>query len=106
MALIGWLETTDSLVANWLDAPDSDELFVLLSSAYAQCLAFAPELAVGAVVPENYKLAQFFQTKALLRSQLAGSGDQIGADGMSVTVFPMDWTVKNLLRPKKVGRVL
>jgi len=106
MALVGWLDTTDPLVITWLDAPSGDELRILLASAYAQCLAFAPELATGAAVPDNYKLAQFFQTKALYRSQLAGSGDQIGADGMSVTVFPMDWTVKNLLRPKKVGRVL
>lgn len=61
---------------------------------------------VAAPVPDRLVLAQVMQARALYRSALAGSGDGIGADGLSVTVFPMDWTVKNLLRPRHVGRVM
>jgi hypothetical protein len=46
------------------------------------------------------------QARAVYNSVKAGSGDQVGPDGLTVTVYPMDWNVKNLLRPRKVGRVL
>ena len=76
-------------------------LATLLTSARIQCEAFAPALAADAVIPENYRLAQAMQARALYRSTTVGSGDQFGADGLTVTVFPMDWTVKNLLRPRR-----
>jgi len=124
MALIGWVETTTDL-EDWADAPlDADALARYLGAAYEQCLDFLPYITVSVTdpvtgevtetfepvipttIPERFVLAQVFQARALYRSALAGSGDAIGADGLSVTVFPMDWTVKNLLRPKRVGRVL
>jgi len=74
----------------------------LLAAARTQCEAFAPALEEGEDVPENYRLAQALQARALYRSGIAGSGDQIGPDGLTVTVFPMDWTVKRLLRPETV----
>lgn len=39
------------------------------------------------------------QARALYRAGVAGSGENIGEDGFTVTVHPMDWTVKALLRP-------
>src|SRR5665647_2405660 len=116
MALIGWVETTTDL-EDWADAPlDAVDLARYLGAAHEQCVAFLPyttDPATGVQtptipdpVPDTFVLAQVFQARALYRSALAGSGDAIGADGLSVTVFPMDWTVKNLLRPKRVGRVL
>lgn len=55
----------------------------------------------GIVVPENYVAAQVLQCRALVRAGVVGSGDQTGGYGETVTVFPMDWTVKALLRPRR-----
>ena len=118
MATVGWVNTLLDL-DEWLDAPGEPALSRYLGAAYGQCLDFLPHLpvtdpitlvvtdepVVPAPVPAGYVLAQIMQARALYRSALVGSGDGIGADGMSVTVFPMDWTVKNLLRPRRVGRV-
>lgn len=101
---MGWIESPDDLETYWPQCQEEAygyQLNPFIVAAKTQCLNFAPALPVGADVPESYRLAQAMQTRALWRSQKAGAGNQIGADGMAVTVFPMDWTVKNLLRPKK-----
>ncbi|WP_324650997.1 hypothetical protein [Georgenia sp. H159] len=94
------------LQAYWPDAPYLEDYDVegLLTSARVQCEEYAPALDEAAVVPENWRLAQAMQARALYRSALAGDNNQIGAEGFTVTVFPMDWVVRNLLRPKK-GRL-
>lgn len=98
-----------------VDEVDPDELAALLVSARVQCEAFAPSLSTtdpitGVVtvadVPVNYRHAQAVQARALYRSGQVGSGDQMGGDGMTVTVFPMDWTVKALLRPRRGAPVI
>lgn len=102
-----WLDvgTMNEVVGFWpgADEVDLDHLAMLLASAQAQCAAFAPE--TGADVPVNYRQAQVLQARALYRSGMAGTNDQIGIDGQAVTVFPMDWTVKLLLRPRGIPRV-
>lgn len=108
---IGWLTALDlDGDAYWPSESSGDltdaERARLLEAARVQCEAYAPTLAVDAVVPETHRLAQAYQARALYRSGQAGSRDQIGGDGLAVTVFPMDWTVKNLLRPRRIGRVL
>ncbi|PRY70201.1 hypothetical protein B0I08_101329 [Glaciihabitans tibetensis] len=98
----GW-HTLDSARSQWIDAPDPDDvLFILLESAKTQCLAFAPNLEAAAQwVPAHYKQAQLMQARALWQSTKANASDSINAEGFTVTVFPMDRTVKNLLRPKR-----
>jgi hypothetical protein len=100
-----WVEPDSTLIDElWPDAPsDPETLELLLESAYEQCLEYAP---VVAPIPANFKLAQILQARAIHRSTATGSGDQMGGEGFTVTVYPMDWTVRNLLRPKRVGRVL
>ena len=96
----GWITLTE-VRDQWSDAPlDNVELAALLDVAHDQCVAFAP-VPKTALVPERYRRALVMQARALYRATLVGSGDSIGLDGISVTVFPMDWTVKNLLRPKR-----
>lgn len=101
----GWLDAGNitEVRGYWpgVDEVDLDELALLLASAQVQCAAFAPDLGDDVTVPANYRHAQVLQARALYRAGMAGSNDQIGLDGQSVTVFPMDWTVKNLLRPKR-----
>lgn len=100
----GWITSPDDprLGVLWSGAIDhGDDLEFPLYIARIQCERFAPALAPDAIVPENYVAAQILQTRALVRSGIAGSGDQSNDYGETVTLFPMDWTVKNLLRPKR-----
>ena len=95
---LGALELEDA----WPDAPqDSATVDRLLEAAYIQCSAYAPALAVGAPIPANYQLALIMQTRALWQSTVTDTQDGLGEGGFRVTVFPMDWTVKALLRPKR-----
>lgn len=117
MPLIGWVNTDDqSITAEWRDAPSDEAVLTrYLGAAHEQCTAFLPhhEDAAGnwvpdvpETVPERLKLAQILQARALYNSVVTGPDDQMGEGSMGVTVFPMDWTVKNLLRPRRVGGVL
>lgn len=87
----------------------------VLAAAYEQCCAFinrdpgeAATSFTGPWVASNprpwpfsWELAQIAQTRAIYRAQQANADDGMGDLPNTVTVFPMDWTVKNLLRPKK-----
>lgn len=102
-----WIEDPGALADYWPMAEseaDGYPLLLLLTAARQQCEAFAPELAPGADVPESWRLAQAMQARALWRSQTVGSGNSYGSE-LTVTVFPMDWTVKLLLRPPGRPRV-
>lgn len=105
---VGWV-TLEEARAQWADAPlDDDDLAALLLAAWDQCIEFLPagdeppgSTLPGGLAPARLVMAQLMQARALYRSLKAGSGDTIGDDGMTVTVWPMDRTVKNLLRPKR-----
>lgn len=96
----GWvIDSTDPrLAVLWPGAEDQDDVEFPLYVAMLQCAAFAPAFTGDA--PENYVAAQILQAKALVRAGVVGTNDQSGYDN-TVAVFPMDWTVKALLRPKK-----
>ena len=79
-------------------------LAFVLYVARIQCENFAPTLAEGVNVPENYVAAQVLQTRALIRAGVAGDNGGQSMDE-TVTLFPMDWTVKNLLRPQSPRKV-
>ncbi len=76
-------------------------LELVLVAAREQCEAYAPVLADPDDPPARYILAQALQAKALSTAGFVGEGDQMGGYGEGVTVYPMDWQVKNLLRPKQ-----
>ena len=102
----GWIESPSDgrLFVLWPGAADYNEGDVLefpLYCAMVQCRAFAPALAEGVKAPENWVAAQVLQTRALVRAGVVGDGDRAGLTGEGVAVFPMDWQVKNLLRPRK-----
>ena len=103
--LIGWVDPTE-LTEDW--AVNADNLDRALGAAYDQCLMFLnnrePALDADGRVADRFWQAQVMQARAILRSGTAGSGDQLGGGDLTVTVFPMDWTVKNLLRPKRGHR--
>ena len=100
-AIDGWL-TLELARAQWADAPLDDVfLFQLLDTAKEQCLAYAPALELGAVIPARYIQAQLTQARALYQSTIANQADNVGIEGFTVRVFPLDFTIRAMLRPKK-----
>lgn len=100
---LGWITTPGDgrLDVLWPGAADYDfDLGFPLQCAAIQCAMFAPPLADGVPVPDHYVAAQVLQARALVRAGIVGDSDRAGL-GETVAVFPMDWTVKNLLRPKR-----
>ena len=102
---MGWLTAQEARTEPYWPGEDldgevseDDALDALLTSAREQCQTYAPTLAEGQEVPERYRLAQSLQARALYRAGLT-NGQSIGADGLTIAVFPMDWHVKALLRP-------
>ena len=97
----GWL-TLEQARELWADAPLDDVfLFKLLDTAKSQCVAYAPILAVGAAVPARYSQAQLTQARALYQSTIANQADNVGIEGFTVRVFPLDFTIRAMLRPKR-----
>lgn len=105
--LVGWLDPEEVTTRHaWAGDLDEDELVDVLAAAYEQCEAFLNGRvpADPTTAPARLRLAQTLQAQALARAGYAGRDDSVGIDGMTVTVFPMDWTVKNLLRPRRGRR--
>ncbi len=88
----------------WIDARAIDDamLFELLMLSQHQILEYAPVLAEGAAIPLNYKMAQISQAKNVYNGSLvdAGSGD-IGEGTFAIRPFPLDWQIKQILRPRR-----
>lgn len=101
----GWA-SLEGAREQWADAAGmSDaELEGYLGTAYEQCLEYGPRPALAAgstTVPARWVQAQIMQARAVWRSSVAGDDNGLGAGDLTVTTFPMDWTVKNLLRPRR-----
>lgn len=98
----GWL-TLDRARLDWPDAPLDDILLHrILTAAKEQCEAYAPFLgAPPVVIPARYVQAQAMQARALYQSIIANQNDTVGVDGFAVRVFPLDFTIRALLRPKR-----
>lgn len=97
--------------ALWADAAGmaDDTLQLLLDSAHIDCFAYLDPLdgidPAGEAITASMRLAEVYQARARYNAvRAAGDGNQIGPDGMTVTVFPLDWQVQQLLRPK-AGRI-
>lgn len=96
----GW-HTLESAREQWTDAPYVDStLSDLLETARIQCEAFAPAVT-GPVAPVNYRQAQLLQVRNLWQATTKNVGGDIDAGGFSMPVYPLDWIVKGLLRPKR-----
>ena len=82
------------------DLPDL-ELHSLLSAARAAVEAYAAIREDGSV-PNTWRTAQLMQARNVLNSTRANpsSGD-LGGEGYGLTAFPLDWQVRQLLRPRR-----
>lgn len=93
---------------DWDGAPESDgTLADLLDSARDQVLAYAPALAAGAAVPTRYKRGQLMQARNTFNASQTNGDQQVDAGGgVYITVRPLDWAVKQVLRPKQAKKRL
>lgn len=99
----GWY-TIDDAREDWRDAPAADaRLWQLLTLARQQVIAEAPALPEDATVPANCRAGQLMQARNLYNAGL--TDPQTGAigddDTFQLRVFPVDWMVKQVLRPKR-----
>ncbi|MEX1079808.1 MAG: hypothetical protein WED09_11945 [Homoserinimonas sp.] len=92
----------------WVDAPlDDDALTTLLAVAKQQVLAYAPTLpAVDPPVepeeiPDNYRYGQLEQAKNLWNAGRVDAGGGVGDDTFVVRPHPLDWIIKQILRPRR-----
>lgn len=90
----------------WADIAQLSEqtISLLLDVARDQVLAYAPAIpfATPENIPARYRLAQMRQAVNLYRAAIADAGGQVGDDGtFAISPRPMDWHVKNILRPVK-----
>ena len=94
----------ESALEDWPDAysiDDTGTLTVYLEVAKSQVLAYAPALTEDALIPEAYAVAQLMQARNIWNaSKVSPSGD-IGEGSYAVTPHPLDWMVKQLLRPRR-----
>lgn len=98
----------------WADAGHLTDttLQLLLNSAHRDCFRYLDPidgldpLRPGAdPAPDDdtvasLKLAEIYQARARYQAVKAAGENQVGQDGLTVTVFPLDWQVQRLLRPK------
>lgn len=78
-------------------------LELVLAAAAEACEAFQPRAAAANLadeLPASWVYAQILQARGIARAGTTGTGDTAGF-GETVTVYPMDWNVKQLLRPRK-----
>lgn len=103
----GWY-TLDLARADWDDAPDSDlVLHDLLDAAQHAVVTYAPALVDGAHVPTSYRKGQLMQARNVWNVDEGEPADaSMGLSPFSVTPKPLDWQIKQLLRPKSATPVM
>src|SRR5690606_28823820 len=91
-----------------LDTLDEAELGLYLDAAYEACVAFLPEgpaYAAPAAAPASRNVAQVMHAtnmwKAGQTNAGSGGGSDFGAGEFTITTLPLDFHVKQLLRPKR-----
>lgn len=93
----------------WVDSRAIEDpiLYDLLEIAKHQILEYAPALAEGAAIPLSYKMGQLSQARNIYNGSIvdAGNGD-IGNETFSIRPFPLDWQIKQLVRPRRGNPVV
>lgn len=119
----GW-HTLDTARDQWRDAPsDDDTLQQLLDVARHQVTAYAPtytgepgtstlaapdpttgalQPVTAATVPADYRLAQLMQARNIWNAgRVDPASGGLGDDSFIMRPFPLDWMVKQIIRPKR-----
>lgn len=98
----GW-HTLDTARDDWRDAPAYDAwLYECLWVARNDVLAFAPALDLGQRPPINYRRAQIMQARNLWNAgKVDAASGESGEGTFVLRPFPLDWVIKQVLRPKR-----
>lgn len=93
---------------DWASAEDIPDTLLtdLLLNARLSVEAFAPalpdEMVEAGMCPVNYRLAHLMQTRNLYNAVTVDSGGGVGEDmDYAYRPMPLDWIVKQVLRPKR-----
>ncbi|SDO77650.1 hypothetical protein SAMN04487848_2055 [Microbacterium sp. ru370.1] len=94
--------TVQRLRAAWKDAPieNLEVLDMILDTAKAQVIAYAPELPSDDEYPSRYVLAQLMQARTLWAAGQVTSAGTVGEGEYVFTPRPMDKTVRTIIRPE------
>src|SRR5688500_6880490 len=101
--------TVESARDEWPDAPTDygdggdDSLESLLAVAREAVVAYAPAVEEALTdIPDGYRAAQLMQARNVWNStKVSTSGDFDGGQyGISAS-YPLDWQVRQLIRPKQ-----
>ena len=86
----------------WSEAADIDPVTLesLFIASNEVCMAYAPLLPAGSPIPMSYKLAEIMQARHIWSQFAGGNQDTMGQDGFTVTVYPLVFAARDLLRPK------
>ncbi|WP_336630774.1 MULTISPECIES: hypothetical protein [unclassified Microbacterium] len=111
---MAWLDPqneddVDLLGVVWPDGASLPEgvLKVYLAVAKSACIAYAPALPEGHTVPDSYRVAQAMQAANVYNAAVAAPGGDLDGGGYGLVAHPLDWQVKQLLRPQSgVGVIL
>ncbi len=95
----------DSIREDWADADNIADgtLFDLLEVARKDVTAYGPSLGEPepAVIPTNYLVAQRMQTRNIWNANKVSPDGGIGEGDFIIRPFPLDWQIKQLLRPRR-----
>lgn len=98
----------DTIRVAWPDAEmvDDDTLGDILSASQEAVLSYAPSILdedgeLPAEIPESYRHAQLLQSRNIWNSSYASPSGDLDNGSFSLSTFPLDWQVRQLLRPKR-----
>jgi hypothetical protein len=107
-ALDGW-HTIGSARSEWDGAKHLTDwrLFVLLETSKRECIAYLPAMLPPARPQLAHREAQLLHARNRnAASRIDPASGDAGVDGYAAGPFPLDWAVKQLLRPaRRLGRV-
>lgn len=96
-------EEQQRLLAAWADAPISNAELCeyIVNTARLQVLEYAPAPVEGGPTdpPFNYVLAQLQQARNLWNAGRVTGEGEVGADGFVFRPYPLDKTIKQMIRP-------
>lgn len=98
-----WNYMNDTFVHTiWPESEDIDPqtFAVLMATANALCVAYAPVLPDETNIPGNYKMAEIFQARHTWAQANGGIRQEVGPDGLAIPTYPLVFAAQDLLRPK------
>jgi hypothetical protein len=98
--------TLDDALTRWgVGAPSDATLTQLLAVSWTQCTAYAP-VADEEDIPVGHREAHYQQARNIWNASKVGPAGSTGPDDFMLTPHPLDWHVKQLLRPRRAVPVM